>query len=122
MWKKCWEATNACHQTRAASCHLHDDPQMMAWYGTVIGGTINFKDDRDGPTGSGTNLAAPAQAGPSHKCECSEPPVGMSEVEGEAVASSMGADEFFCADPQVELTTMKGKLDEQRKCSAWRSQ
>ena len=61
MWKEFWEASNAGHQTRTASCHLHDDPQMMAWYGTVLGGTINFKDDRDGPTGSGTNLAAPAQ-------------------------------------------------------------
>src|SRR6516225_1928234 len=50
MWKKFWEATMpvikpALHHVTFKTTRLDE---MMAWYGTVLGGTINFKDDHNG--------------------------------------------------------------------------
>ena len=49
MWKslagyQCRDQTRAHHVTFKTS-RLNE---MMAWYGTVLGGTINFKDDHNG--------------------------------------------------------------------------
>ena len=47
MWKEFWEATlpvikPALHHVTFKTTRLDE---MMAWYGTVLGGTVNFKDD-----------------------------------------------------------------------------